>query len=344
MAALTQAETRVLGGKTLREVSRSFFLTLKLLPPGMREICSLGYLLARTSDTIADTTKAPIAERRLLLRQFRDLVQAVPISLSDAELLHRDLNNKLAPNLTDQGEKNLIGQAETCFQWLASVTDGEYVAIKTVLGEINKGQLNDLDLFSDSSEDEPHFLANEDELITYTDQVAGSVGRFWTEVAGRANSDFTSMSKDSMMDKASAYGRGLQLVNVIRDLGEDLRNGRCYLPRTELREGGWIDGSWKPNQGTIMVVAGDWMHRAEDGIRAGVRYSESLNHRRLKLASVMPAMIGARTLRAIRGSQSSFLSKKIKVSRGEVRSLLIGTGRRVMLGQPLMPYFDRILE
>ena len=34
------------------------------------------------------------------------------------------------------------------------------------------------------------------------------------------------------------FGQGLQLVNILRDLPEDIANGRCYLPMSELREAG----------------------------------------------------------------------------------------------------------
>ncbi|HTI56205.1 MAG TPA: squalene/phytoene synthase family protein, partial [Verrucomicrobiae bacterium] len=39
----------------LRRVSRSFYLSLTVLPPAVRPTIGLAYLLARASDTIADT-------------------------------------------------------------------------------------------------------------------------------------------------------------------------------------------------------------------------------------------------------------------------------------------------
>src|SRR5262245_58143271 len=47
----------------LRSVSRSFYTTLRILPPQIRPQISLAYLLARTTDTIADTGLVPVAER-----------------------------------------------------------------------------------------------------------------------------------------------------------------------------------------------------------------------------------------------------------------------------------------
>jgi farnesyl-diphosphate farnesyltransferase len=55
----------------LRGVSRSFYLSLRVLPEELRPQVSLAYLLARASDTVADT-KAVARQRRLeLLRAMR---------------------------------------------------------------------------------------------------------------------------------------------------------------------------------------------------------------------------------------------------------------------------------
>src|SRR5207248_3030748 len=61
-----------LRGSILASASRSFYLSIRLLPKKLRDPVSLGYLLARASDTIADTTELPIELRteksRLLAR------------------------------------------------------------------------------------------------------------------------------------------------------------------------------------------------------------------------------------------------------------------------------------
>src|ERR1700737_2482524 len=55
--------TSALRGQILRQVSRSFYLSIFVLPKKLRDPISLGYLLARASDTIADTTQIPIELR-----------------------------------------------------------------------------------------------------------------------------------------------------------------------------------------------------------------------------------------------------------------------------------------
>jgi phytoene synthase len=62
-----------------------------------------------------------------------------------------------------------------------------------------------------------------DELLTYCYRVAGVVGLMIAPVAGYDGGDETLAS-------AVALGEAMQLTNVLRDVGEDLRRGRCYLP------------------------------------------------------------------------------------------------------------------
>src|SRR5260221_10735891 len=54
----------------LKPVSRSFYISIRLLPRALREPVALAYLLARTSDTIADSSVVDADERVELLDRF----------------------------------------------------------------------------------------------------------------------------------------------------------------------------------------------------------------------------------------------------------------------------------
>ena len=58
----------------LKQTSRTFYWTLKILPAAVRPQISLAYLLARTTDTIADTEIVPAARRLQALQQLRDRI------------------------------------------------------------------------------------------------------------------------------------------------------------------------------------------------------------------------------------------------------------------------------
>ncbi|MBI4577190.1 MAG: squalene/phytoene synthase family protein [Planctomycetes bacterium] len=68
------------------------------------------------------------------------------------------------------------------------------------------------------------------ELEAYCHRVASSVGLACLEVFG--------YSAPRARDHAAELGLGMQLVNIVRDVGEDARRGRIYLPAAELERHG----------------------------------------------------------------------------------------------------------
>ena len=73
-------------GPLLKGVSRSFYLTLRVLPVGMRDPIGLAYLLARAADTIADTSLISPEQRLAMLLSLRDQINGAP---NDGALLQR---------------------------------------------------------------------------------------------------------------------------------------------------------------------------------------------------------------------------------------------------------------
>eukprot|EP01040_Poterioochromonas_malhamensis_P008219 gene8219-8889_t len=72
---------------------------------------------------------------------------------------------------------------------------------------------------------------NFDELYLYCYRVAGTVGLMTLPIFGTAEGS----SFEEAAEAAVALGIGLQLTNILRDVGEDLERGRIYLPLDELR-------------------------------------------------------------------------------------------------------------
>ncbi|MEY3105599.1 MAG: hypothetical protein RJA72_1631 [Pseudomonadota bacterium] len=73
---------------------------------------------------------------------------------------------------------------------------------------------------------------DEPALWVYFDRVAGAVG----QLAARIFQGSTSAWSDELDHYAIALGRGLQWINIIRDVGEDARRGRLYLPQQWLSD------------------------------------------------------------------------------------------------------------
>ncbi len=75
-----------------------------------------------------------------------------------------------------------------------------------------------------------------DDLQHYCARVAGSVGAMMATVMG--------VTDRHALARACELGNAMQLTNIARDVGEDARNGRLYLPRSWMREAGLDPEAW----------------------------------------------------------------------------------------------------
>lgn len=283
-----------LGRKVLKDVSRSFYLTLRFLPKEFRAPTSVGYLLARASDTIADAGELGVAERRELLDQFVKFI-------TKGEEFERPMFRGLS-----DGEQVLMSRLSDCLMALEKLPDWQQLSVRKVVGIITEGQRWDLDRFEG---DGVVGLESEEELRTYTYQVAGCVGEFWTEIGFGGEREFARASEDDMMRWGQAYGRSLQLINILRDVPDDQKNGRCYLPGAATRE-------------ELLKARQRWISEAKQGLDQAEQYAQALNVKRLRFGTVLPAMIGRKTLDRLEVASWENWAEGVKVSRKEIYGIM----------------------
>lgn len=271
----------------------------------MRRPVSLGYLLARASDTLADTEAAPVAERIGLLRAF-----AVEIGGGE-DGWRRDGLRTFVERQDHAGERVLLERLDDCFTALAGLPPAEAAAVGKVVAVITGGQALDLERFAGRDAGQVIALASEAELDDYCYRVAGCVGAFWTETGfltlGRG---FSRADPARLEEWGIAYGKALQLINILRDFPEDLANGRCYLPAKDPRD-----------RGELTALHALWCGRAREGLERGKSYATELASWRLRMATVLPALVGEKTLDLL-DSQPGPPVAKVKIGRAQVRRAL----------------------
>jgi len=299
----------------LRGVSRSFYLSMRLLPAPLRRPIAIGYLLARASDTIADTAELPAQERQEKLEGLACAIDGAPPPADVAGLAH-----SFAALQRDPAERELILALPQCLQWLAALPPADQADVRRVLRQITGGQALDIARFETPGA--MHSLGSASALDDYTYRVAGCVGEFWTELCFRHLPHFAQLPKPEMCELGRGFGMALQLVNILRDAGADLRAGRCYFPADELAAAGIsaLDIAYAPDR--FDPVWQRWCTRAEDGLDMGMRYAQAVNDRRVRAASALPALLGARTLALLKAAGPQRLQHAVKMPRSEVRSAL----------------------
>lgn len=199
---MTTAEFQVL----VSRVSRSFGLTLRLLPNSVRPSLSLAYALARVSDTIADCARESQEFRVECLRGLPERIPTVSVS--------------------DPAEQELLRHLPEFLTMLEASPDQDLIL--TVWGKIREGQILDLERFPSSTPLSAH------ELARYVYLVAGCVGEFWTELCTRHIANFSRKPKVEMLALGREFGEGLQRVNILRDRHSDAASGRIYVARDAL--------------------------------------------------------------------------------------------------------------
>jgi farnesyl-diphosphate farnesyltransferase len=311
----TGNSTRRLRGPVLRCVSRSFYLSVRILPKRLRDPVALGYLLARASDTIADTTDLPVESR---VEKLRTLARGIQGEALGGAIV--DLSGSFAPLQKNQSERALIESLQSCLDWLDQSEVADREDIRLVLENINRGQIRDLELFPDPNKIVA--LEKSADLDEYTYLVAGSAGEFWTRLCFRHLRRFAALSESQMLELGKHYGMGLQLINILRDAGPDLRTGRCYFPNEELAAARMDASQILREPERFQPIYRKWREKAERAIEAGMQYGRAIRNRRVRAATVLPALIGARTLALLRGAGATALHRKIKVPRKEVRGIV----------------------
>jgi farnesyl-diphosphate farnesyltransferase len=319
----------------LPAVSRSFALSLRVLPAPLRGPFGVTYLVARTADTLADTAARPPAERASALRAVRaalqdDAASAVPAPGSLEAAL-------------PAGERVLLARWPEVLRAYRALAPGDRARARTVLLVLTAGMTEALERFPPETAGRIEALRTRAELDRYTFMNAGCVGEFWTDMLVAHRRACRRWDVARQRARGIRFGQGLQLVNVLRDLPRDLRTGRCYLPREDLAALGVTpEDLLDPGAlGRVRPLVLALLDQAHAGLEEGRRYTLTVPRRegRLRLACAWPLLIGLATLARLRRADDLLdPAVVVKVPRPEVRRLLRGSLLRVWSNGLLTAY------
>ena len=286
----------------LKGVSRSFYLSVRFLPSRIRPAIALGYLLARASDTIADANSLAAADRLKILNQLRAQLFTVDPGLQ------RGLK-ECAQQQPDGAERQLLEQVEEILACARQLPQNDQDLLLEVLGRIMRGQILDIERFELASS--LRALRSPEELDEYIYLVAGSVGEFWTKLCLQGWTPYARVGDKKIVTLGTEYGKGLQLVNVLRDYPQDVRLGRSYLPVT----GALADIK------LAEPLFQEWRGVARRYLESGAQYVQAIRPIRVRFACALPVLIGIETLGKMKTVPP--FGQKIKVSRGRVYWLML---------------------
>lgn len=334
---------RVLLTGVLRHVSRSFYLTLRVLPPALRDQIGLAYLFARAADTIADTGVLPRGQRLECLQRFRGLF--IERALPWHEVTR--IQQSVLPHQSLPAERLLVERLEDCFRVFLEFSAEDQTRIRSLMHNLTPGMEMDLTIFPGDGIEEVTALRSFEELDRYIYHVAGCVGEFWTQVTCAHVASLASWNQTHMARIGVRFGKGLQLTNVLKDLARDLQRGRCYVPRDWLEDAGLkaADLLRPESLPTLRPVLTRLLRHALEHLDQGWLYTLAIPRRevRLRLACMWPLLFAGETLRLVASSPDLLdPAVNVKMSRARVYRLMALTTVTAANGRLWTAYWGRL--
>jgi farnesyl-diphosphate farnesyltransferase len=255
---------------------------------------------------------------------------------------------ELARQQSSPAERVLLEKCEASLKLLQTLSEPDRKLVREVLDVITSGQELDLRRFGRWGEttgeqtatppargdarptNQIIALRTDEELDDYTYRVAGCVGKFWTDMCIEHLYRLPELDlafSGTFEDLGVRFGKGLQLVNILRDLPADLKKGRCYIPTDKLAEAGLapVDLLSPANEIKFRPLYNRYLDLAKSHLAAGWEYTNLIpfTWMSLRLACAWPVLIGLRTIERLRTGHVLNPQQRIKISRAEVRNVIL---------------------
>lgn len=317
-------------------VSRTFALTIPVLPDALALVTTNAYLLCRIADTIEDDPGLTPEQKS----QFHERFVAVVKGTHGAEAFAGDL----APLLSERilpAEQELVRNTPAVIRVTHGFSDEERAALTRCVAIMCRGM--------------PEFQRNKslrgledlDELAEYCYYVAGVVGEMCTELFCLHCPELAA-KREVMLRLAVSFGQGLQMTNILKDIWDDRQSGACWLPRSVFAHGA-LDlerlEAWHTQpafrDGLHELIGVGHAH-----LRNALEYTCLIPKRETGIRRFCLWAIGLAvlTLRNIYRNPTFRSGNEVKVSRRTVKATVLTTNLTLMSNRALKLMFARAAD
>ncbi|MDH3588624.1 MAG: phytoene/squalene synthase family protein [Gammaproteobacteria bacterium] len=295
-------------------VSRTFALTIPQLPEQLRVPVTNAYLLCRIADTIEDEPALEPAEKQ----RFHQMFVAALRGEASASEFARELHPKLSA-ATLEAERELILHSPEVLHTTRALPVTQRAALERCVSIMCEGmpQFQNTEALNG--------LASLREMERYCYFVAGVVGEMLTELFCDYSPEIE-LRRDELMGLAIAFGQGLQMTNILKDIWEDRDRDACWLPRDVFDEAGVDISTLRSKQasGGFNEALNELIGVAHACLRNALRYTQLIPSaetgiRRFCLWAIGMAVL---TLRKIHQNPDFSEGQAVKISRRAVRTTI----------------------
>lgn len=299
----------------LPKVSRTFAPTIRMLPKNLYMPVTVAYLLCRIADTVEDDASLSKLEKQEYLLVFANIfIQNEPDLRKKFEQGVHEVPNHSADVLL---MKNLFRVLAVFDSFSPEVQKmiGTWV-VEMTLGMKKFAQEKDRRKF--------HFLKSMKDLDEYTYYVAGTVGHLLTSLFAHFSNKITPVVVQRLEKFSESFGKGLQMVNIIRDINTDLKRGQSYIPDDILRKYRLTRKSIYEQQNSVQAeqMFNELIQMAMEHLDHALAYIVNIpkEEARIRLFCLLPFFWAMQTLRLIQQNTLALLRKdSIKISRRTIR-------------------------
>lgn len=210
----------------LQTTSRTFALSIPLLPAPLDHQITLAYLVFRISDTLEDADHLDRDTRQTALRAFHNVLADLRES-TVAEWTHDWSGRSISEN---EDYNRLLRETPRVLGYVRELNPQARSILVRHAMRSAEGMAVSLD-HADASGN--LHLKSVQDLKQYCYYVAGIVGEMITElfVASECNSTQGGDHDQELAATAATFGEALQLVNILKDARDDKQSGRTYMPQ-----------------------------------------------------------------------------------------------------------------
>ena len=306
------------GRELLPAVSRTFALSIRVLPGTLGRAVLAAYLLCRIADTLEDEPTLPAASKAQLLDELARCFDDPTLA---------DAFPRLVANLTGHAAHvRLTQHADLVFVLHRSLPIATQIHVRRWVGEMIGGMRKFVLLY-------PHGIRIQsvEEYREYCYYVAGTVGYLLTDLWHEHVPSVGDRQYAVLREKCRAFAEALQTVNILKDVATDAeQENSIYIPEDLLRQHGSSHATiLSPERllGTRQALA-TLVQLAWHDLEGARSYLLLIPRRAvpIRLFCVLPLLFAYATLRDLtRTPQSLARREVVKISRREVKSLtLIG--------------------
>ena len=311
------AEAERFAKAILPGVSRTFALSIRLLPGALGRAVLTAYLLCRIADTVEDD-HAMTPERKGELLDA--LVRALDAP-DDAERYPAVATELVAGDAT---HVELVRRSDLVFVLYRSLPEGSRLRVRHWVAEMAAGMKKFAQRYPRGIR-----IGTLEEYREYCYYVAGTVGHMLTDLWHEHTRAIGVAEYRMLWKRCRAFGEALQTVNILKDIAWDAtRENAIYIPEEALRQRGGSHATLLSPEfaAASHAVVEEFIQLAWRDLDQALEYFVSIPRRAVSVRAfcVLPLLFAYATLRELGHSRAMLRTgETVKISRGEVKSLMV---------------------